>query len=185
MPSGTSSCAGPPGPEPFASAIGGRFQRAETRSSRLPIDDGCSRFGTVSVRIHRQALAGRSWLSFSPSAFCADRRALSYARSRLSPGRELPTPAEVARSRFGTKPGTEPPGGIHTHFERHDLDPTTGAVRPRCVLVAPAPTAALRHESDRTLRLALDIEGVSSASLRRTGRASLDASGATGRRHRG
>jgi len=44
-----------------------RFQQAEARSARLPIDADFSRFGTVSVKAYRQALAGLSWLSSSLS----------------------------------------------------------------------------------------------------------------------
>ena len=76
---GLASYVHPPGRHSFRGARQGvprRFQRVETRSSRLPIDAWLERFGTVSVRTYRQALpvpscrCGRwclSWLSFSPS----------------------------------------------------------------------------------------------------------------------
>jgi hypothetical protein len=44
-----------------------RFRGTEWRSIPLPISLHRSRFGTVSCGTHWQALAGLSWLSFSPS----------------------------------------------------------------------------------------------------------------------
>jgi hypothetical protein len=40
-------------------------------------------------------LSGLSWLSYSSSGLSPDRRVWSATRSRLSPGRELPTPAKL------------------------------------------------------------------------------------------
>ena len=42
-----------------------RFRGVETRSTPLPSSCDCSRFGTVSIRTHSQALSRLSWLSFS------------------------------------------------------------------------------------------------------------------------
>ena len=41
-------------------------------------------------------LSGLSWLSYSSSGLSPDRRVWSATRSRLSPGRELPTPARLS-----------------------------------------------------------------------------------------
>jgi hypothetical protein len=57
-----------------------RFLGHETRSVPLSLSDDSSRFGTVSIRIHFQALSRRSWLSFSPPVFSTGRR------DWLSPG---------------------------------------------------------------------------------------------------
>ena len=43
-----------------------RFPGAERRSSPVPACGRCSLFGIDSRRIHRQALSGLSWLSYSP-----------------------------------------------------------------------------------------------------------------------
>lgn len=44
-----------------------RFRGTEWRSIPLPVSLHRSQFGTVSCETHWQALAGLSWLSFSPS----------------------------------------------------------------------------------------------------------------------
>jgi hypothetical protein len=50
-------------------------------------------------------LTGLSWLRYSPSGFCnsPERRTWSEVRFRLSPGRKLPTPANVVRALAGTR----------------------------------------------------------------------------------
>ena len=79
-------------------------------------------------------LSGLSWLSYSSSSIYPDRRVWSATRSRLSPGRELPTPAKLNGPR-----GPRPLG--------QDLHPlwVTAAFpairRRRSVAVAPAPAA--------------------------------------------
>jgi hypothetical protein len=61
------------------------FSRQNPEAPAYPSTDGLfTRFGTVSVSIHRQALAGLSWLSSSPPAVSAGRRAWSPARSPAS-----------------------------------------------------------------------------------------------------
>lgn len=52
-----------------------RFRGRERRSRPLPASVGCSQFGTASLSTHRQALTGLSWLSSSPRAIYARRRA--------------------------------------------------------------------------------------------------------------
>ena len=91
------------------------FRGAETESSPLPVNNGSSRFGSVSVSTYWQALSGLSWLSFSPSAVSADRRVRSWTRSHLSPGRELPTPGALNGHRHqACRP--DPTHGIYTRF---------------------------------------------------------------------
>ena len=54
------------------------FSRQNPEAPAYPSTDGfVALFGTVSVSIHRQALAGLSWLSSSPPAVSAGRRAWS------------------------------------------------------------------------------------------------------------
>lgn len=43
------------------------FRGTERGSIPLPTNQGLSQFGSVCRKIHQQALAGLSWLSFSPS----------------------------------------------------------------------------------------------------------------------
>ena len=52
-----------------------RFQGRERRSRPLPASVGFSQFGIASLSTYRQALAGLSWLSSSPRAIYARRRA--------------------------------------------------------------------------------------------------------------
>jgi len=77
-------------------AVMDRFRRARVRSP-LPTGADHSLFGTVSLVSHREAVARRSWLSFSSSAVYADRRASSNrpALHIAVPG--LPTPVLVER----------------------------------------------------------------------------------------
>ena len=57
---------GPPSGGHSFRAESARFPGAERRSSPVPSCGRCSLFGIDSRRIHRQALAGLSWLSYSP-----------------------------------------------------------------------------------------------------------------------
>jgi len=86
-----------------------RFQGAERRSSSLtrkPRPFATKKrirfladFGVVSRTTYRQALAGLSWLSSSPSRhLLRDRRSRYLLRFSWSPKEKLPTPAHVARS---------------------------------------------------------------------------------------
>jgi hypothetical protein len=47
----------------------------------------------------KRLLSRLSWLSYSSSGVYPDRRVWSATRSRLSPGRELPTPAKLNEPR--------------------------------------------------------------------------------------
>jgi hypothetical protein len=47
----------------------------------------------------KRLLSRLSWLSYSSSGIYPDRRVWSATRSRLSPGRELPTPAKLNEPR--------------------------------------------------------------------------------------
>ena len=71
-----------------------RFRGLERRSSS-PTRPACfSRFGTVSRIDHQQALSRLSRLSYSPSAFLADRRTWSKVRLCASPRYKLPALAK-------------------------------------------------------------------------------------------
>lgn len=83
------------------------FLGAEIRSSPLPFSFKRSRFGTVSAHAHRQAVSRLSWLSFSPSWICQERRALSLARSVTLTRPELPTPVTVERTIKARTPGMD------------------------------------------------------------------------------
>ena len=79
-------------------------------------------------------LSGLSWLSYSSSGLCPERRVWSATRSRLSPGRELPTPAKL----------NEPLGSGPLGRDLHPLCVTAASParrRRRHVAVAPAPEA--------------------------------------------
>ena len=69
-----------------------------------------TRFGTVSVYAYRQGLSPLSWLSYSPSAFSAERRALSYARLRAFPHASSPRLPRLYEPFLRKRPA--PPGGI-------------------------------------------------------------------------
>jgi hypothetical protein len=63
----------------------GDFSGENPEASAYPSTDSVvARFGTVSVPTYRQALAGLSWLSFSPPAVSAGRRVRSRPRSLAS-----------------------------------------------------------------------------------------------------
>lgn len=63
----------------------GDFSGENPETSAYPSTDSVlAQFGTVSVPTHRQALAGLSWLSFSPPAVSAGRRVRSRPRSLAS-----------------------------------------------------------------------------------------------------
>jgi len=91
-------------------------------------------------------LSGLSWLSYSSSGLSPNRRVWSATRSRLSPDRELPTPA-----RLNDPLGFGPPG--------RDLHPlciiaaSPANRRGRFVAVAPAPAAHGRGPQAHTHRI--------------------------------
>ena len=167
------------------------FRGAETESSPLPFNNGSSRFGSVSVSTYWQALSGLSWLSFSPSAVSADRRVRSWTRSRLSPGRELPTPGALNGHRhYAFRPN--PTHGIFTRFNpsHRTLNDTIrrhpAFVCP-CRPVSHGRTHRIEHQDySLTLRTGMSRrEGITLTSLRRTGQARLHASGSTRTARRG
>ena len=162
----------------------GDFGGQNTEAPPLPLSSRFSRFGTVSDRTHLQGLSPLSWLSFSPWAVWAQRRSRSRDRFHLSPGRKLPTQAEVERA--GTLPGKashspNPLDGILTRFDQDGF----GHCLPKSFHVAPIqePSGALL--SDRTpgllrlrpsgLQRQRDASGITPTSLRRTGGATLAA----------
>lgn len=124
------------------------FRGAETESSPLPFNNGSSRFGSVSVSTYWQALSGLSWLSFSPSAVSADRRVRSRTRSRLSPGRELPTPGALNGHRHNAfRP--DPTHGIYTRFNPPHRT-MNDAIRRHPTFVCPCRPISHGRTSDRT-----------------------------------
>ena len=71
------------------------FLGTERRSIPLPIDQGLSLFGSVCRKIHRQAFAGLSWLSYSRPLDLPAVLGVSPLRFGLSPGSKLPTPGKL------------------------------------------------------------------------------------------
>ena len=88
-----------PGSRPGAVSerLPNRFRGIETRSVSPTRQRCCFAVRPrVSDGTDRQALAGLSWLSFSRfPVFSENPRVWSKTRSRLLPGRELPTPARL------------------------------------------------------------------------------------------
>ncbi len=85
----------------------------------------------VSCPTYRQALAGLSWLSYSSPRDLPAVAGPVKARSRLSPGRELPTPAglcEVSRP-LTPRAGFEPEGSHPLRRRRLRSHPTPKSVR--------------------------------------------------------
>lgn len=126
-----------------------RFQRAETRSSRLPIDNKFERFGTVSVQTYRQALSGLSWLSSSPSGVLRPIAEPGQGPVAYVAAHELPTPAQVERSSLGHSPdGPNPLGGFAPTWRvtARNVGCPTRRVCPR----RPDSNRLRGHPSDRT-----------------------------------
>jgi hypothetical protein len=109
-------CRALPSRTPFASGVAGathqRFRGTEWRSIPLPVSPHRSRFGTVSCKTHWQALAGRSWLSFSPSE---DLLPIAGPVRSGFDGRpsKAPHASQVERSSWEGTP--EPPGRDYAH----------------------------------------------------------------------
>ena len=96
----------PPGRPQFPGTLNPRFRGAEARSAPLPAGKKRSRFGTVSDRIHWQALVGPLVVELFDIGFCRPNAGRGHlARSRLSPGRDLPTPAALCERLTGLSPG--------------------------------------------------------------------------------
>jgi hypothetical protein len=97
----------------FATGLpSGDFSGENPETSAYPSTDSVvARFGTVSVPTHRQALAGLSWLSFSPPAVSAGRRAWSRPVARIAAD-ELPTAARVERGDSSKSRTPNPPRRI-------------------------------------------------------------------------
>jgi hypothetical protein len=108
------------------------------RTQKHPLTRQCKVFA-IRRRLRLDSLAspcfsGLSWLSYSSSSIYPDRRVWSDTRSRLSPGRELPTPAKL----------NEPRGPGPLGQDLHLLCVTAAFIamkRRRYVAVAPAPVA--------------------------------------------
>lgn len=194
-----------PGSRPSAVSVRkGRFRGVEYRSAPLPTGSKCSRFGTVFGKVYWQALAGLSWLSFSRPAIYAGPR---VCQARAPPSRcgTLPTPERLrgpfsvprplcgiftrfASSRLPSRRGgTSDRSPLPAHAEVFPCRPVSGSegagVSPRALgrpsRTGCSPLPAATPSSDRMLRLL--PQGFTSASLRRTWRASLGAPRATGR----
>lgn len=101
----------------------GDFSGENPETSAYPSTDSVvARFGTVSVPIHRQALAGLSWLSFSPPAVSAGRRAWSRPVVRIAAD-ELPTAARVERCASSKSRTPNPRGGLRGRPEHRSSPP--------------------------------------------------------------
>ena len=127
----------------YVAACGITFDRADVPFGA----DGVSTGGRIAVRpdlspaeefsefVFRQALSGRSWLSFTPSEICPERRG-RYAPVGSVATSELPTPAAVERAR---RPG--PP-----RLDSHQYDSHGPRHRvPRAFPRRPAPAERGRH----------------------------------------
>jgi hypothetical protein len=120
----------------------GDFSGENPETSAYPSTDSVvARFGTVSVPTHRQALAGLSWLSFSPPAVSAGRRAWSRPVARIAAD-ELPTAARVERSASSKEPHPEPPAADYAASEH-------GSDRRLTASGATTPTQPNRAKSER------------------------------------
>ena len=120
------------------------------RNEKLPLThrQQLERFGTVSVRTHRQALSGLSWLSSSPSSVLRPIAEPGYGPVACVAAHELPTPAQVERSSLGNAPMDRAPwGDLHPLDESRPVasesDETGMSSSPRLLL----PSGA---SSDRT-----------------------------------
>ena len=116
-----------PGSRPGAVSVHrGRFRGVEYRSAPLPAGSSFSRFGTVFGKVHWQALAGLSWLSFSRPAICAGPRA---CQTRAPPSRcdALPTPERLRGPSWEPRPLC----GIFTRFASSRLPSRRGGTRCR------------------------------------------------------
>ena len=179
--------------EPSFRGVLPRFRGNEGRSVPLPTDAECSQFGTVSDRAYRQAVTRLSWLSYSPSGFSPERRPRHGPVSAVA-GRELPTPArldepyETFTRVAARRLWSEPPGR-----DLHPLGRLRPRLAPRCFPVAPLPRNLSQHRiehrdySRRSFSLTRGAwwARIEPMSLRRTGRATLMASGSTGQHHCG
>ena len=169
-----------------------RFLGHETRSVPVSMSNDSSRFGTVSIRIHFQALSRLSWLSFSPPVFSTGRR------DRFCPGcircrMQAPHGSQVERADLAAVPldgiclSNSPLDNL-TRFGRNGLPRRIarilrGALKRKVFLRRP--TSATPPPWDRTHGLVLPTwEGITRKSLPRTGRATLMASSSTGEQHR-
>jgi len=168
--------------------MAGRFLRVETRRPRLSVGVRFSQFGSVSAWSHWQALVGPFMVELFAAGFSSPRRRpRSKSRSRPSPGRELPTPAELSEPR-----GPDPSDGISTRFEpsrprcktpRHFpvAPPRRGEPRNPVTPERPRSGIAALRRSDRTSGLEPSTSrGFGPMSLRRAGRARLHAPSSTG-----
>ena len=149
---GDTPCAPPtafrlPSPSAPSTSLTRRSPISGARRRKLPLTLGADRlrFGIVSVGVTGKPSAPLMVELFAVPGLSRDPRAWSTARSRLSPGRELPTPVrlrgpdEIPTRCVRTRPyfGPDPRSGIRTRF----LTATTSR-HARHVPVAPVPTEA-------------------------------------------
>jgi len=131
-------CPALPSQAPFAPGVAGathrRFRGTEWRSIPLPISNPRSRFGTVFCETHWQALAGRSWLSFSPSEDLLPIAGPVRSGFDGCPSK-APHASQVERSQGLRTPWT----GLRSCCEPHPLQIRTAlmSLSPRFVRIAP------------------------------------------------
>jgi hypothetical protein len=99
-----------------------------------------TQFGIVSVYAYRQGLSPLSWLSYSPSAFSAERRAC-HARLPASPLASSPR-----RPRLCELVRPHPLEGLVRRSERHPFE-NHGCPRGQSVPVAQTPDNLIEREN--------------------------------------
>lgn len=98
------------------------FGGPKVEAPPLPADNHLSRFGTVSVATHRQGLPPLSWLSYSSPGISPGRRAVSLARSRMSPCGN--SPRRLGRTNLtGLPPDLNARSALWSEPPRQDFHP--------------------------------------------------------------
>jgi hypothetical protein len=142
------------------------------RTQKLPSTPRSGLFA-VRHRLRRDSLASASCFAplvveLFPAAFCRAVPGLVVVRSVSSPRAEVPTPAALCG-----RLSPHPAGGIFTRF-----DPPRPSVRKACPCRPRSGVSSIGSNARVVFRVVTRRFG--RASLRRTGRAPLDASGSTG-----
>ena len=137
----------------------GDFSGENPETSAYPSTDSVfARFGTVSVPTHRQALAGLSWLSFSPPAVSAGRRVRPRTRSPASLRTSSPRRHGLNEVRDPEPPAADYAAPEHGSDYRLTASGTTTPTQPNRaeserVQVAPVPRVGACGDVDRLHRI--------------------------------